>query len=60
MDPDELEDRMGDVLGDDRVDGEVGEAEEGTDEVKARLRSLMRKTLVRDPELYEFSDYLPH
>ena len=60
MDPDELEDRMGDVLGDDGVDGEGGEGEEGTDEVKARLRSLVRKTLVRDPELYEFSDYLPH
>ena len=60
MDPDELEDRMGDVLGDDGFDGEVGEGEEGTDKAKARLRSLMRNTLVRDPELYEFSDYLPH
>ena len=58
MDPDELEDRMGDVLGDDGVDGGGGEGEGGTDEVKARLRNLMKNTLVRDPELYEFSDYL--
>jgi hypothetical protein len=59
MDPDELEDRMGDSLGDEGTDGEIGKGEGEGDSVKARLRSLMRNTLVRDPELYEFSDYLP-
>lgn len=59
MDPDELEDRMGDVLGDEGADGEIEQGEGEGSEVKARLRNLMRNTLVRDPELYEFSDYLP-
>ncbi len=58
MDPDELEDRMGDFLGDEGADGESEKGEGEGAEAKARLRSLMRNTLVRDPELYEFSDYL--
>ena len=63
MDPDELEDRMGDAFGDDAAEGgmpgvspDAGEADESG--AKSKLRRLMRRPLVRDPELYEFSDYL--
>ena len=57
MDPDELESRMGDFLGGDDETGS-GEAEGGGDGAGSKLRRLLRKTLTRDPELYEFSDYL--
>jgi len=63
MDPDELEDRMGDAFGDDAaedgmpgVSPDSGEGDES--ETKSKLRRLMRRPPVRDPELYEFSDYL--
>jgi hypothetical protein len=63
MDPDELEDRMGDAFGDDAAEGgmpgaspDAGEGDESG--AKSKLRRLMRRPLVRDPELYEFSDYL--
>ena len=59
MDPDELEDRMGDFLGDEGAGGEIEQGEGEGAETKAKLRNLIRKTLIRDPELYEFSDYLP-
>ena len=57
MDPDELESRMGDFLGGDDETGS-GEAEGGDDGAGSKLRRLLRKNLTRDPELYEFSDYL--
>lgn len=59
MDPDALEERMGDFLGDDEGAEGLGVDESTREEAKAKLRSLMRKRLTRDPELYEFSDYLP-
>ena len=65
MDPDELEDRMGDVFEDDAGEGGLpGEASGGGDAEgdgsasKSKLRKLLRRPLSRDPELYEFSDYL--
>ena len=63
MDPDELEDRMGDAFGDDAAEGGMPGASPDTGEgdesgAKSKLRRLMRRPLVRDPELYEFSDYL--
>ena len=65
MDPDELEDRMGDVFEDDGgeggLPGEVsggGDAEGEESANKSKLRKLLRRPLSRDPELYEFSDYL--
>ena len=63
MDPDELEDRMGDAFGDDAAeDGMPGASPDAGDGdesgAKSKLRRLMRRPLVRDPELYEFSDYL--
>ena len=59
MDPDALEERMGDFLGDDEGNGGLGVDQSAGEEAKTKLRSLMRKRLVRDPELYEFSEYLP-
>ena len=66
MDPDELEDRMGDVFEDDGGEGGLpGEVSGGGDAggdgaaSKSKLRKLLRRPLSRDPELYEFSDYLP-
>ena len=62
MDPDELEDRMGDALGDDATESGMPaspNSEEGNQSgAKSKLRRLMLRPLVRDPELYEFSDYL--
>ena len=56
MDPDALEERMGDFIGDD--EGGIGEAEGPQDKAKAQLNNMMKKRLSRDPVLYEFSDYL--
>ena len=58
-DPDELEDRMGDFLGDEQPNDKTGGNEEDSmDSVKSRLKKLMKKKMVRDPKLYEFSEYL--
>ena len=58
-DPDELEDRMGDFLGDEEQ-GSNGneESQDGQESAKSRLKKLLKKKMIRDPELYEFSDYL--
>ena len=58
-DPDELEDRMGDFLGDEES-GPIPGGEEGDlkESVKSRLKKLMKKKMIRDPKLYEFSEYL--
>jgi len=54
-----LEDRMGDFLGDEESGGiPEGEEDKSKESVKSRLKKLMKKQIVRDPELYEFSDYL--
>ena len=58
MDPDALEERMGDFLGDDGGEEGLGVDQSAGQQAKAKLRSLMKKRLVRDPELYEFSEYL--
>jgi hypothetical protein len=58
-DPDELEDRMGDFLSDEEPGGIcAGSDEEPKDSVKSRLKKLMKKRMTRDPELYEFLDYI--
>ena len=58
-DPDELEDRMGDFLGDEQPNDKTGGNEEDSmDSVKSRLKKLIKKKIVRDPKLYEFSEYL--
>ncbi len=58
-DPDELEDRMGDFLGEEQPnDTNGGNEEDSGDSVKSRLKKLMKKKIVRDPTLYEFSEYL--
>ena len=58
-DPDELEDRMGDFLGDEEQ-GSNGneESQDGQESAKSRLKKLLKKKMIRDPELYEFSEYL--
>ena len=54
MNPDELEERMGDL--------DVDETENSSDSEKSndsKLKRLFRKRkMLRDPKLYEFSDYL--
>ena len=58
-DPDELEDTMGDLLGeDDDAESEGGAEvmEEGA--VKGKGRRLNQPKPIRDPEMYEMSDYL--
>jgi hypothetical protein len=58
-DPDELEDRMGDFLGDEEP-GPIQGGDEGDpkESVKSRLKKLIKKKMIRDPKLYEFSEYL--
>jgi len=58
-DPDELEDRMGDFIRDEEPGGDSNsEQDDPTESVKSRLKRMMRKKMVRDPELYEFSEYI--
>ena len=58
-DPDELEDRMGDFLGDEEQGSNVNEeGQDGQESAKSRLKKLLKKKMIRDPELYEFSEYL--
>ena len=58
-DPDELEDRIGDFPGDEEQ-GSNGneESQDGQESAKSRLKKLLKKKMIRDPELYEFSEYL--
>lgn len=61
MDPDALEESMGDVFGDEEGGEGVPGGSEGTEKEeggKGKLKKLLRRPLSRDPELYEFSDYL--
>ena len=58
MDPDALEERMGDFMENDGGEEALGVDQSAAQQAKAKLRSLMKKRLVRDPELYEFSEYL--
>ena len=58
-DPDELEDRMSDFMGEEEPGGASNsEQDDPTESVKSRLKRMMRKKMVRDPELYEFSEYI--
>ena len=58
-DPDELEDRMGDFMGDEELGGaSSSEQDDPKESVKSRLKRMIRKQMVRDPELYEFSEYI--
>ena len=57
--PEELEERMGDFMGEDGEEGiPRGKDEDGEDTIHSRLRKLLMKTPSRDPQLYEFKDYL--
>ena len=62
-DPDELEERIGDFLGDDGeiegITGPEGESESSDEGVrKGKRHRSGRPKPTRDPEMYEFSDYL--
>lgn len=58
-DPDELEDQMGDFMEEEAPAGSVTVDEDAPKEsVKSRLKKLLKKKMVRDPELYEFSKFL--
>ena len=57
--PEELEERVGDFMGEDGEEGiPRGKDEDGEDIIHSRLRKLLMKTPSRDPQLYEFKDYL--
>ena len=59
MNPEELEDRMGNFMGDESDDGMGGfEQKDGEESMKSRLKKLLTKTPKRDPQLYEFRDYI--
>lgn len=59
MNPEELEDRMGDFMGDESDDGMAGfEQKDGEESMQSRLKKLLTKTPKRDPQLYEFRDYI--
>lgn len=56
MNPEELEDRMGDFMGDENDAGM--EEKDGDESMQSRLRKLLTKTPKRDPQLYEFRDFI--
>jgi DNA-directed RNA polymerase sigma subunit (sigma70/sigma32) len=56
MNPEELEDRMGDFMGDENDAGT--EEKDGEESMQSRLRKLLGKTPKRDPQLYEFRDFI--
>ena len=56
MNPEELEDRMGDFMGDENDAGT--EEKDGDESMQSRLRKLLTKTPKRDPQLYEFRDFI--
>ncbi len=58
MNPDELEDRMGDFMGDEGDGDSPNEPDDKTAETKAKLRRIMKKRLVRDPKLYELAEFI--
>jgi hypothetical protein len=58
MNPDELEDRMGDFMGDESESENPLDSTDKQEATKAKWRRLLKKRLVRDPKLYEFEDFL--
>ena len=56
--PDELEERMGDFMEDEVESTQEEEQDNREESVKSRLKKMIRIKMVRDPELYEFSEYI--
>ena len=58
MNPEELEERMGDLMGNED-DGESPESpDDGNESAQSKLKRLLMKRPQRDPTLYDFRDYL--
>lgn len=58
-DPNELEDKMGNFMGLEETEGKSEDSHNPSKEfVKSQLKKKIVKKMVRDPELYEFSEFL--
>lgn len=58
-DPNELEDKMGDFMGGEDTESKSEDPDNAHKEcVKSQLKKKIIKKMVRDPELYEFSEFL--
>jgi hypothetical protein len=58
-DPNELEDKMGNFMGLEETEGTSEDPHNPSKEfVKSQLKKKIVKKMVRDPELYEFSEFL--
>ena len=58
MNPEELEERMGDFMGNED-DGESPDLpDDGNESAQSKLKRLLMKRPQRDPTLYDFRDYL--
>jgi hypothetical protein len=57
MDPDVLEDQMGDFM-DNESDSENNTNEISQQDIRNKVKKMLHQKLFRDPELYEFSDHL--
>ena len=58
-DPNELEDKMGNFMGFEETEGKSEDPPNPSKEfVKSQLKKKIVKKMVRDPELYEFSEFL--
>jgi hypothetical protein len=58
-DPNELEDKMGNFMGLEETEGKSEDPHNPSKEfVKSQLKKKIVKKMVRDPELYEFSEFL--
>jgi hypothetical protein len=57
MDPDVLEDQMGDFM-DNESESENNTNEISQQDIRNKVKKMLHQKLFRDPELYEFSDHL--
>lgn len=57
MDPDVLEDQMGDFI-EKESDSENNTNEISQEDIRNKVKKMLHQKLFRDPELYEFSDHL--
>ena len=58
MNPEELEEKMGDFLGDAESEETSDSLDDGDTSVHAKLKRLLMKKNQRDPTLYDIRDYL--
>tara|TARA_A100001011_G_C13709328_1_gene594885 strand:- start:300 stop:557 length:258 start_codon:yes stop_codon:yes gene_type:complete len=57
MNPEDLEDRMGEFMGDGDID-QARSKDETHESTQSKLRKLLLARPIRDPQLYDFRDFI--